>query len=286
MTITTKDLFYVFQDGSVGLAHVDLDFPSGSRVLLIGANGAGKSTLLRVLAGKTLAKAGAVAIDGADPFREATTATTYLGTEWIINSTVRRDIGVALLIASVGGDAYPDRRDELVDILDIDLTWHMNRVSDGERRRVQLCMGLLRPWNTLLLDEVTVDLDVLVRSRLLDFLERETASRNCQIVYATHIFDGLQGWPTHIVHMHLGTILETDTAEEMLSKYSDSLSKETRIRGSPLLQLALRWLGEDLESRGSRQKKPQWSDVEHDLGLENSQNFGSYFKAIRGRPEA
>ena len=68
------------------------------------------------------------------------------------------------LLASVGGDYYTERRDELVDILDIDMSWHMHAVSDGERRRVQLAMGLLRPWNLLLLDEITVDLDLLAEA--------------------------------------------------------------------------------------------------------------------------
>ncbi len=31
-------------------------------------------------------------------------------------------------------------------VLDIDLTWRMHKVSDGQRRRVQICMGLLRPY--------------------------------------------------------------------------------------------------------------------------------------------
>lgn len=65
----------------------------------------------------------------------------------------------------------------------------MHAISDGERRRVQLTMGLMQPWDLLLLDEVcmfifrsvlanglislvqvTVNLDVLVRSNLLNFL--------------------------------------------------------------------------------------------------------------------
>lgn len=36
-------------------------------------------------------------------------------------------------------------------------------MSDGQRRRVQICVGLLRPFKVLLLDEITVDLDVLGR---------------------------------------------------------------------------------------------------------------------------
>ena len=75
----------------------------------------------------------------------------------------------------------------------------MHAVSDGERRRVQLAMGLLRPWTVLLLDEITVDLDLLSRSNFLNFLKRETESRACTIVYATHILDNLASWPSHLV---------------------------------------------------------------------------------------
>ena len=55
---------------------------------------------------------------------------------------------------SVGGYRYKARRDMLLDILDVDLDWHMHSISDGERRRVQLVMGLMADWDVLLLDEV------------------------------------------------------------------------------------------------------------------------------------
>lgn len=38
--------------------------------------------------------------------------------------------------------------------MDVDITWHMHEVSDGERRRVQIVSGLMAPWDILLLDEV------------------------------------------------------------------------------------------------------------------------------------
>lgn len=70
--------------------------------------------------------------------------------------------------------AHPERRDELMELLGIDPQWRMNRVSDGQRRRVQLFLGLVRPFEILLLDEVTVSLDVVVRQDLLRWLRRET----------------------------------------------------------------------------------------------------------------
>lgn len=40
----------------------------------------------------------------------------------------------------------PARRARLIELLDIDLRWRMHKVSDGQRRRVQICMGLLQPF--------------------------------------------------------------------------------------------------------------------------------------------
>ncbi|XP_065638103.1 ABC transporter I family member 21-like, partial [Quercus suber] len=76
----------------------------------------------------------------------------------------------------------PVRRDKLIDLLDIDLRWRMHKVSDGQRRRVQICMGLLHPFKVLLLDEVTVDLDVVARMDLLDYFKEE-----CEQVFTCFI---------------------------------------------------------------------------------------------------
>lgn len=211
------------------------------------ANGAGKTTLLRLLSGKRLAPTNTISVAGIDPFKDGLEGVTYLGVEWVLNSIVRTDIDVPTLLASVGGDAFPERRDELVQILDIDLRWRMHAVSDGERRRVQLAMGLLRPWQVLLLDEITVDLDLLSRSNFLAFLKRETESRPCTIVYATHILDNLAQWPTHLAHMHLGHVRQWGPMEQFKSEVPQGTSEN-----SVLGELVLKWLKEDLEARGPR----------------------------------
>lgn len=245
--ISVKDLSYTFQDRRLGLHNILLELPPGSRTLLIGANGAGKTTLLRLLSGKRLAPAGTVSISGLDPFKEHLDGVTYLGLEWVLNPIVRTDIGVKELLASVGGDAYPARKDELVEVLDIDLEWRMHAVSDGERLRVQLAMGLIRPWRILLLDEITVDLDLLSRSNFLGFLKKETEKKPCTIVYATHILDNLAQWPTHLVHMSLGKVKEWGALETF-----DLENKAANTGNSTLGELVLEWLKEDLKSRGPR----------------------------------
>ncbi|KAG9104896.1 CCR4-NOT regulatory complex component [Ceratobasidium sp. 370] len=224
------------------LADLSLSLPKGSRTLLIGANGAGKSTLLQILAGRRLVKGNDVRILSRDVFRDSPPGVTFLGTEWAMNPVVRSDIVVSHFLDSVGGYRHKARRDRLLDILDVDLDWHMHAISDGERRRVQLVMGLMAEWDVLLLDEVTVDLDVLVRDDLLSFLKEESETRGATILYATHIFDGLNNFPTHVAHMRFGSFVSQPTPwlqDQTQAERSPTSS------GSTLHALALQWLKED-----------------------------------------
>ncbi len=61
------------------------------------------------------------------------------------------DIGAGKMIFGVEG-VDPARRQQLIDLLEIDLEWRLNKVSDGQRRRVQICMGLLKPYQVCPLD--------------------------------------------------------------------------------------------------------------------------------------
>ncbi|KAI0340861.1 P-loop containing nucleoside triphosphate hydrolase protein [Trametopsis cervina] len=229
------------------LVNISLALPKGSRTIIVGANGAGKSTLLQILAGKRLISNAEVQIKGKDVFRQYPGGVAFLGTEWAMNPVVRGDIVVADFLNSVGGYRHKARRDALLDILDVDLDWHMHAISDGERRRVQLVMGLMGEWDVLLLDEVTVDLDVMVRDDLLTFLKSDSERRGATILYATHIFDGLNAFPTHVAHMRFGEFVTEPTSWPFEAHGSTS-------RDSQLYNVALRWLREDREHRKELEK--------------------------------
>ncbi|KAG6861595.1 hypothetical protein C0995_014502 [Termitomyces sp. Mi166 len=265
--ISVSHLTYRHQpDTDPSLDDVSLSLPRGSRTIIVGANGAGKSTLLQILAGKRLVSTeGAhIFVQGRDVFRDSPPGVAFLGTEWAMNPVVRGDIVVSAFLDSVGGYRHKERRDRLLDILDVDLDWHMHQISDGERRRVQLCFGLMVPWDVLLLDEVTVDLDVLVRDDLLKFLKTDSEQRGATILCnqpllhltssakmkygldATHIFDGLNNFPTHVTHMRLGSVIEPP-ASWPISSVSSLTSQFAP--STPLYAVALQWLKEDRDNR-------------------------------------
>ncbi|XP_073287909.1 ABC transporter I family member 20-like [Primulina huaijiensis] len=205
------------QPGSTPLIdEFSLTLHSGERCLLVGSNGAGKTTLLKIIGGKHMVEQEMVKVLGRSAFHDtALTASgdlSYLGGEWRrevafagFEVPIQMEISAEKMIFGVAG-IHPQRREELIKVLGIDLSWRMHKVSDGQRRRVQICMGLLKPFKVLLLDEITVDLDVLARSDLLRFLKKECEERGATIIYATHIFDGLEGWPSHIAYVARGKL--------------------------------------------------------------------------------
>lgn len=242
------------------LKDINLVLDRGTRTLLVGSNGAGKSTLLKIVAGKNLTKTKILAL-GKDVFNEGDTGITYLGTEWANNPVVRGDVPVSRLLKTLGALRHEARCAQLLEILDVDPDWHMHQISDGQRRRVQLILGLLEPWDLLLLDEVTVDLDVLVRGDLLSFLKDETETRGATILYATHIFDGLGEWPTHIAHIADGCIKAVHDLSkpfpelEEAKKGREGSNFSSIIHNSPLLLVVEKWLREDYKTIVAKRKK-------------------------------
>jgi CCR4-NOT complex subunit CAF16 len=191
--------------GRDALVDVHLTLARGERCLLIGRNGAGKTTLLRVLAGRHLVPPDRVRVLGRAAFHDPALAAriAFVGGRF----PFAVDVTVAeILDHAVDVDAT--RRDHLIDLLGVERDWHMDRVSDGQRRRVQLLLALLRPAAVLLLDEVMTDLDLVARADLLAFLRAESAARGATILYATHILEEVQAWATSVALMEGGRLLD------------------------------------------------------------------------------
>ena len=66
---------------------------------------------------------------------------------------------------------------------------------------MQILIGLILPFKMLLLDEITMSLDVCVRQDLLHWLIKYSNERGATILYDTHIFDGLDDWATHLKYL-------------------------------------------------------------------------------------
>ncbi|CAI0471822.1 unnamed protein product [Linum tenue] len=256
-----------------------LTLNSGERCLLVGSNGAGKTTILKILGGKHMVEPHMVRVLGRSAFHDtgltASGDLSYLGGEWRrdvafagFEVPIQMDISAEKMIFGVAG-IHPDRRAELIKVLDIDLSWRLHKVSDGQRRRVQICMGLLRPFKVLLLDEITVDLDVLARADLLKFLRKECEERGATIIYATHIFDGLEEWPTHMVYVAHGKL-----------QLAMPMAKVKQISNLSLMRTVESWLRKERDEDRRKRKERKASGLpEFEDRLEGTRVVGDPARA-------
>merc|ERR1719408_1135415 len=138
----------------------------------------------------------------------------------------------------LGNKADTPRTAFLAHVLQVDLNWRINNLSDGQRRRCQLLELLSTPRPVYLMDEITSDLDIYARDGVLDFLKNETETRGATIVYCTHIFDHLDGWPTHILRLSKGQVV-TNAAVDQIPEYAALIAGGNL---TPLCSLVRNWI--------------------------------------------
>ena len=205
--------------------------------VLSGLNGCGKSTILKILAGKTISEYKKVNVLNKDPFRDTSlnNEITFINNDWGMKneafngpSPLQSSMKVKEMMVKIKLD-YPERNKELLSILKINEEWRLNSVSDGQRKRIQLYLNLIKPFKICLLDEITVNLDLLVKDRLMNYLKKESLSRNCCIVYVTHIFDGLNEWCSDLIYLKKNkelTIIEKNKINDIYEYLLNSFKNE------------------------------------------------------------
>ena len=141
--IVVKDLTFAYNRDSSSMVvdnvapvlnNLNLTLKTGSRCLLIGANGAGKSTLLRILAGRHLTQQ-EILVLGLNSFRDTKLNfhRAYLDCDWGMRSVafvgaavpLAADIPVYKMMEKLQA-SYPERREELCQLLSIDLNWRVS----------------------------------------------------------------------------------------------------------------------------------------------------------------
>jgi lipopolysaccharide export system ATP-binding protein len=167
--LVVRDLVKSYQ-GRYVVNHVDLEVKQGQIVGLLGPNGAGKSTTFYSIIGIIRPDAGEILLDGEnisqDPmFRRARKGITYLPQEPSVfrKLTVEENILAILETLNISEEERRLRLSGLLSELGIS---HLarskaDRLSGGERRRVEITRALVTQPSFILLDEPFAGIDPL-----------------------------------------------------------------------------------------------------------------------------
>ena len=172
----------------IALEPLDLTVPEGQSVALVGHNGSGKSTFLRIAAGLLDPSDGSVSVAGAAAgSSDARAATSFVADEPVLYDDLSVREHIAYVTALHGADPEQGEVDELLGRLGLaeradDLP---ARFSRGLRQKASLVVGLVRPFELLLVDEPFVGLDAPGKAALLDLFTGASAA-GATLVVATH----------------------------------------------------------------------------------------------------
>ena len=175
------------------LAAVDdltFEVPAGQLVAVLGPNGAGKTTTLEMLEGFVAPTSGTARVLGADPRRGGRTWRARIGL--VLQSTsLEAELTVRETLA-LYARLYPAPRPigEVMDLAGLtdDAQTRVGVLSGGQRRRVDLAIGIIGQPEVLFLDEPTTGLDPEARRRTWHAVQDLTAA-GTTVILTTHYID-------------------------------------------------------------------------------------------------
>ncbi|GAA3929731.1 ABC transporter ATP-binding protein [Actinomadura viridis] len=208
----------------------------GEVLALLGPNGAGKSTTIEILEGFRMRSAGRVEVLGTDPARGTEHWRARLGV--VLQSW--RDHGkwrVRELLAHLGSYyarystdliRRPWETDELVAA--VGLTEHAGKkirtLSGGQRRRLDVAIGIVGRPEVLFLDEPAAGLDPVARHEFHGLVRDLAARGRTTVLLTTHDLDEAEKLADRIVILDAGRIVADGTAAELARR----MAGEDRVR--------------------------------------------------------
>ncbi len=202
---------------------VSLIVPEGQAVALLGPNGAGKSTLLNLLLGLCAPDSGTVEIMGlspADAVQRGLVGVMLQGTTLPAYTRVGELLQyLSRLYPSGLPPAEAIAQAQVGPLLGRDI----ERLSGGERRRVQFAAALLANPALLVLDEPTEGMDLQVRTRFWDTIRTSHRDRERTILFSTHDLSEADHFADQVVLLRRGRLVAVDTPAGLKSSLSRAI---------------------------------------------------------------
>jgi sodium transport system ATP-binding protein len=223
--IATQDLTKTFDDRKRGPVRavdaVTLGCAAGEVFGVLGPNGAGKTTLLRMLATILQPTAGTATVAGHDvrtaPERVRAAIGYLSGTTAPYDRMTPREMPAYFgALNGMPSDLVAQRTREVFDDLDMHefADRRCERLSTGQRQRVNIARTVLHRPPVLFLDEPTAGLDVLASRTVMRFI-RKCRDEGRTVVFSTHIMSEVEGICSRIAVIHRGRLAAMGTLAEL-----------------------------------------------------------------------
>ncbi|GAA2439994.1 ATP-binding cassette domain-containing protein [Actinomadura vinacea] len=204
---------------------VDLDVGQGEIVGFLGPNGAGKSTTLRMLTTLLAPTAGTATVAGRDLRADPAGVRRrigYVGQSGGTDPTVPAGEELRLQADLYGVPGAAGRIADLCARLDLEGLERRpaGSLSGGQRRRLDIALGLVHRPPLLFLDEPTTGLDPQSRGNLWDHIQRMRGEDGTTVFLTTHYLDEADALCDRILIIDHGRIVAEGTPAELKRRVS------------------------------------------------------------------
>jgi ABC-2 type transport system ATP-binding protein len=206
--ITVRDLHKAYGD-TRAVDGVDLDVEAGQVVCLLGPNGAGKTTTIEILEGHRQRDRGEVTVLGVDPAHAEEAFRTRIG---IVAQSQAGTFGELTVREVVRHFAtfYPQARDPDEAIALVGLTEkagnRLRQLSGGQRRRIDVALGVIGRPELLFLDEPTTGFDPEARRRFWSLIRR-LGDEGTTVLLTTHYLEEAEALADRVAVIARGTVV-------------------------------------------------------------------------------
>ncbi len=195
---------------------LDLEMAQGEVLSLLGPNGAGKTTIVEILEGYRSRDAGEIRVLGEDPQRAGTGWRARRGIVLQNNADVA-DLSVSECVLHFSR-FYPAPADPANVIERVGLSAkrdaRIRTLSGGQRRRLDVALGIVGRPELVFLDEPTTGFDPEARRAFWD-LVRDLAREGTSVLLTTHYLEEAEALADRVAVINHGRLVETAAPGEL-----------------------------------------------------------------------
>jgi ABC-2 type transport system ATP-binding protein len=215
---------------------IDLDVEVGQLVAFLGPNGAGKSTTLRMLTTLLPPTSGSAVVAGHDVARDPAAVRARIGYVGQKNSAgenfrVRDELVTQGRCYGMTTARARERADELLDLLDLRpfAARKPGTLSGGQRRRLDIALGLVHRPSLLFLDEPSTGLDPKSRADIWAHILRLRDAYGTTLFLTTHYLEEADSMAERVMIIDGGRIIADGTADQLKNDLAgDHITLTTR----------------------------------------------------------
>ncbi|MGW0876053.1 ABC transporter ATP-binding protein [Streptomyces sp. NPDC002740] len=206
---------------------IDLGIRRGDVFGLLGPNGAGKSTTVEILQGNRSRDAGQVSVLGADPAHGTRAWRSRVGIVWQ-DESAPAELTVGETVRHFAR-YYPRPRDpeEVIGLVGLEAKTgsRIKALSGGQRRRLDVALGVIGDPELLLLDEPTTGFDPAARRQFWDLI-RKLADEGTTILLTTHYLEEAETLADRLAVVAGGRVVAEGEPKALRERYGTGATVE------------------------------------------------------------